>query len=85
MNIHQTSATDDDTWPRQALISAEASRAIGALETALTDMTVDFFKDFANGRVGRKHNTYEHRTRVLRQMAANLAAARSLALRPQVS
>jgi len=26
--------------------------------------------DFANGRVGQRHNTYEHRARMLRQLTA---------------
>lgn len=52
---------------------AEAS----ALEAALADMTATFSDDFANGRVGMRHNTYEHRSRVLRQMAGRLLAMRA--------
>lgn len=26
--------------------------------------------DFANGRIGERHNTYEHRARILRQLTA---------------
>ena len=35
----------------------------------LAAMRAGFESDFAAGRVGRHHNTYEHRTRVLRQLA----------------
>ena len=35
----------------------------------LAGMRADFESDFAAGLVGRHHNTYEHRTRVLRQLA----------------
>jgi len=47
-----------------------------ALEAALADMTAAFSTDFVNGRVGERHNGYEHRSRVLRQMAGRLAAMR---------
>ena len=33
--------------------------------------------DFVNGRIGERHNTYEHRSRVLRQMTGRLAAMRA--------
>ncbi len=48
-----------------------------ALEAALADMTAAFSADFVGGRVGERHNTYEHRSRVLRQMTGRLAAMRA--------
>jgi hypothetical protein len=48
-----------------------------ALEAALADMIAAFSGDFVNGRAGEHHNTYEHRSRVLRQMAGSLAAMRA--------
>lgn len=48
-----------------------------ALEAALRDMTESFSGDFIDGRVGQLHNTFEHRSRVLRQLTAKLAVMRS--------
>ena len=47
-----------------------------ALEAALADMTRAFSSDFVAGRVGERHNTYQHRTRVLRQLSGQLATLR---------
>ncbi|MBX9882965.1 MAG: hypothetical protein K2X73_13450 [Sphingomonas sp.] len=47
-----------------------------ALEVALADMSAALSSDFSNGRVGERHNTYQHRTRVLRRMTEELAAMR---------
>lgn len=33
--------------------------------------------DFANARVGQRHNTYEHRSRVLRQLLARRDSVRA--------
>jgi hypothetical protein len=33
-------------------------------------MASTLFDDFANGRVGTRSNTFEHRSRVVRQLAA---------------
>jgi len=33
-------------------------------------MADTLYADFANGRVGTKSNTFEHRSRILRQLAA---------------
>jgi hypothetical protein len=43
--------------PDQAAPSAE-----------LAAMRAQFLADFAGGTMGRHHNTYQHRSRVLRQM-----------------
>jgi len=48
-----------------------------ALEAALEDMNAGFSDDFVNGRVGERHNSYDHRSRVLRQMTESLAAMRA--------
>ena len=48
-----------------------------ALEAALADMTATFSADFVGGRIGERHNTYEHRSRILRQMTGRLRAMRA--------
>lgn len=65
--------------PPQPLVSHESSSKseIDALDTALHDMTAAFSRDFAGARVGQHHNTFAHRTRVLRQMNAQLARMRA--------
>ncbi|WP_448658403.1 hypothetical protein ACPVPU_13145 [Sphingomonas sp. CJ99] len=49
-----------------------------ALEIALADMIATFSGDFVNGRIGARHNTYGHRSRILRQMTERLVALRAL-------
>ena len=39
---------------------------------ALRDMGALFISDFASGRVGQHHNTFQHRSRILRQLKAKL-------------
>lgn len=51
-----------------------------ALEASLRDMSASFSRDYVAGRMGVWHNTYQHRARVLRQLAAQLAAMRAEAL-----
>jgi|GEM_PF-1802466 len=60
-----------------APVAAAAPSEADALEAALRDMTESFSGDFIDGRVGQLHNTFEHRSRVLRQLTAKLAAMRS--------
>jgi hypothetical protein len=40
-------------------------------------MEAIFSRDFANGRVGTRYNTYQHRSRVVRQLTAKLHAMRA--------
>jgi len=56
--------------------SAQNSEA-DALEAALHDMSRVFAQDYAAGRMGTQHNTYQHRSRVLRQLDAQLSAMRT--------
>lgn len=58
-------------------ISNLASQEADALEAALRDMTGSLHRDFAEGNVGVRYNTFGHRSRVLRQLTARLAAMRS--------
>ncbi len=51
-----------------------------ALEAVLRDMTASFSRDYVSGQMGTRHNTYQHRSRVLRQLGAQLAAMRAEAL-----
>ena len=77
MGIYQIIApTDDGQLAPIAATGLDSSEA-DALEAALADMSAAFSSDFVNGRVGERHNTYEHRSRVLRQMTGNLAAMRA--------
>lgn len=59
-------------------VSAAGFRESGAdaLEAALADMTATLSSDFVSGRIGKRHNTFEHRSRILRQMAGELATMR---------
>lgn len=57
--------------------TSPAGSEADALEAALADMSAAFSSDSVNGRVGERHNTYEHRARVLRQMTGSLAAMRA--------
>ncbi|WP_294251274.1 hypothetical protein [Sphingomonas sp.] len=63
----------DEAAPRPC---APAGSDADALEAALADMTRAFSSDFVAGRVGERHNTYQHRTRVLRQLSGQLATLR---------
>jgi len=63
---------------RGAVVSAVSQRdEADALEVMLADMTAVFCSDFANGLMGQRHNTYGHRSRILRQMAGRLTVMRA--------
>ena len=62
-----------DVFERATAPSAEAD----ALEAALRDMSRVFAQDYAAGRMGTQHNTFQHRSRVLRQLDAQLTAMRA--------
>lgn len=54
-------------------------RAIGHNETADLDTEIQRLRrrlssDFANGLVGMRFNTYQHRSRIIRQLSAKLKA-----------
>jgi len=49
----------DPTPATAAALDAQVSRMSGTLSC-----------DFANGRIGERHNTFEHRSRLLRQLTA---------------
>lgn len=53
------------------------TREIDALAEALRDREAVFLSDFSNGRVGLRHNTFAHRSRVLRQMGVLLQHKRT--------
>jgi hypothetical protein len=77
MGIYQINAPSDGGQPTPVAATGSAGSEADALEAALADMTAAFSDDFVNARVGERHNTYEHRTRVLRQMTGNLAVMRA--------
>lgn len=78
MGINQMIAPVFDKQP-SAKVSGIAPRRseADALEAALGDMAAAFSSDFIGGLVGKRHNTFEHRSRVLRQMTAELASMRA--------
>lgn len=53
-----------------------SAKEADALEAALHDMTQALSRDFSEGRVGTRYNSYAHRSRVLRQLTARLLAMR---------
>jgi len=50
--------------------------ALEALKARVQSMASTLSSDFANGRVGTRFNTYQHRVRVLRRLTARLEAMR---------
>lgn len=46
------------------------------LATEIDRLTKTLASDFANGRVGKRYNTYQHRSRVIRQLTACRTAMR---------
>lgn len=77
MRIRQMIAPADVEQPVSITTSGLPGSEADALEAALADMTAAFSSDFVNGRVGEHNNTFEHRSRVLRQMTGSLAAMRA--------
>lgn len=77
MGIYQIIAPTDGGQPAPVTATGFAGSEVDALEAALADMTAAFSDDFVNARVGERHNTHEHRSRVLRQMTGRLAAMRA--------
>ena len=75
MQDHPAPHVDDlapKDLPGVAITPTGVSFAHADPETAdarLFAMRADFLADFAEGRIGRHHNTFEHRSRVLRQLA----------------
>jgi hypothetical protein len=77
MAIYQIIAPADRRQSAPVAATGLAGSEADALEAALADMTATFSANFVDGRIGERHNTYEHRTRVLRQMTGRLAAMRA--------
>ena len=77
MGIHQIIAPADGGQSVPVTAPGLPGSEADALEVALADMTAAFSSDFVSGRIGARHNTYEHRSRVLRQMTGRLAAMRA--------
>ena len=46
------------------------SATLASLDAQVRRMSGTLNCDFANGRVGERHNTFEHRSRLLRQLTA---------------
>lgn len=65
-----------DSANRQAATPMPTLGELEGLATEVRIMASTFSRDFANGRVGTRYNTYEHRSRVLRQLTAKLDAMR---------
>ena len=76
MDIHQpTAPINDGRFAMTSAVSPCGSEA-DALEAAQVDMTATICSDLANGLVGQRHNTYGHRSRILRQMSGWLTVMR---------
>jgi hypothetical protein len=71
MSISQSAQTQTSAAGERQRLEADA------LDAALRDMAASFSSDFAGGLVGQRHNTFGHRTRILRQMTLHLAAMRA--------
>lgn len=77
-----TSAPEADKPPRATAPAARAAitptdisqPARDPADADLAGMQTRFASDFANGLIGRQHNTYQHRSRVLRRLAEDGAA-----------
>jgi hypothetical protein len=76
MDSCQTLASTNDGQFAVASAASPSGGQADTLEAALVDMTATFCSDFADGLVGQRHNTYGHRTRILRQMTGRLAVMR---------
>lgn len=62
---------------RSAASPASSSREVENLAEQVALMASVLSRDFINGRVGSRYNTYAHRSRVLRQQKAKLDTMRA--------
>ena len=77
-----TASLDEDGWENEGGNLAGGSPAsrspphsvseVEAFEIQVRSMETTLASDFAGGRIGQRYNTYEHRSRVLRQQQAKL-------------
>lgn len=74
MGIHEIiSPAHNDARPLAGRYSDPwASQDVDALEAALSDMKISFSSDFVEGRMGARHNTFQHRARIIRQLTHQL-------------
>lgn len=74
MGIHQIfSPAHNDALPVAGRVPNPWLREdVLALETALRDMKASFSSDFVEGRMGARHNTFQHRARIIRQLTHQL-------------
>lgn len=77
MGIYQIVAPAEHGQSAPTVATGPAGSEADALEAALADMTAALSSDFIDGRIGERHNSFEHRSRVLRQMTGRLAAMRA--------
>ena len=77
MGIHHMIAPQGSDSSASSVTVAPQGSEVDALEAAIADMTTTFSADFVSGSIGQRHNTYEHRSRVLRQMRGDLATMRA--------
>lgn len=80
MGIHSVITGTDMRTPASLTDPAALQLEADAMEATLRDMSASFSRDYVAGRMGVRHNTYQHRARVLRQLTAQLAALRAEAL-----
>ena len=79
MGIHQIIfPAHNDALPVAGRVSnPRSSEDVLALETALRDMKASFSSDFVEGRMGTRHNTFQHRARIIRQLTHQLDEQRA--------
>jgi hypothetical protein len=60
--------------PPQATISSSTTDEVDALASQVSRVARALASDYSEGRIGIRYNTFQHRSRVLRQMSACLEA-----------
>lgn len=70
MSISSNGLPIDGRQPIEPVVTTQAELDEKAAAADLAAMTATFKRDLADGRIGRRYNTYEHRARILRRMAA---------------
>lgn len=77
MGIRHMIAPQGNHSSASALTVALQGSQADALAAAIADMTTTFSADLVSSSIGQRHNTYEHRSRVLREMRGALATMRA--------
>lgn len=82
MGIHQIISPAQNYALAGGASNPWASQDVDALEAALSDMKTRFSSDLVEGRMGARHNTFQHRARIIRQLTQQLDKQRGRLSRP---